>query len=332
MVIIGLLRERVSNMGIVMFNKIDTNNLLLDLSVDMPIERLLENIIFLADSISASDVHIYVCYENTSIKFRCNGILTHVSDIPLEMAKRLSSRIKILANMDISEQRLPQDGHFVTSIKRDLNIRVNSCPTIHGEKLVLRIARHYDAIPKLNEIGMSEKQTQEFQRALSQMHGLILLTGPTGSGKTTTLYAALNELDDDRHNILTIEDPVEITHPRYTQVSINKTIGFDFPQALRAFLRQDPDIIMIGEIRDLETATISCQAAQTGHLVLATLHCNSANQAISRLKAIGVQEYLIQDAIKLVISQQLPKQVDQDVFRPNERIPKFDLVTYDLTT
>ena len=274
---------------------------------DAPVVRLVNRILGKAIACRASDVHFEPFEGHYRVRMRRDGVLTEVETPEASLSAAISARIKVMARMDIAERRLPQDGRIRlgSSDGRQIDLRVNSLPTLWGEKLVLRILGGGDEARSLADIGLSTAQKSMFEAALSKPQGLILVTGPTGSGKTGTLYAGLKWLNDSERNILAVEDPVEITLPGVNQVQVNARIGLTFASVLRAFLRQDPDIIMLGEIRDQETAEIAVRAAQTGHIVLATLHTNSALETPSRLVDIGVPAYLIAGALNLVVAQRL---------------------------
>jgi len=255
----------------------------------------------------ASDIHVENYETICRIRLRCDGLLQELTQFPKVHSDRILARLKILARLDIAEKRQPQDGRFkfMGTNKQSIDIRVSSCPTLFGEKMVLRLLNSHQKIRVLNELNFSQKQLSVFEHILKQPQGLILVTGPTGSGKTTTLYSALHFLNDISKNISTVEDPVEIQLPGINQVAINPKANINFSNILRAFLRQDPDIIMVGEIRDLETAEIAIKAAQTGHLVLSTLHTNNAEQAIVRLQQMGIAEYHLKSAITMITAQRL---------------------------
>lgn len=250
----------------------------------------------------ASDIHLEPIEHELRIRFRIDGLLQLVKRISASQKNNIINRLKIMANLDISEQRLPQDGQI--SVSKDLSCRISSCPTINGEKIVLRLLKKSKA-PRLEALGMSEQQYPEFLKAIEQPQGLILVTGPTGSGKTITLYSALSHLNSIHKNICTVEDPVEIPLEGINQMNIKPKIGLDFANVLKTLLRQDPDIMMIGEIRDSESAKIAIRAAQTGHLVLATLHANSAQETITRLKYMGISADLIAYSLNLIVAQRL---------------------------
>jgi type IV pilus assembly protein PilB len=276
-------------------------------SQESPIVKLLNNILLDAIAHNASDIH-FEPYENDyRVRFRIDGILYDMQQQPKNLASYFTARLKILANLDISERRVPQDGRFKIqfSSQRTIDFRLSTCPTLYGEKTALRILQSKATLLDIHALGMNQEQTHLLNAALAHSQGMILVTGPTGSGKTITLYAALDKLNTQKVNIVTIEDPIEIPMRGINQVQINPKAGLYFATALRAFLRQDPDIIMVGEIRDQETAEIAIKAAQTGHLVLSTLHTNSAVESLIRLANMGVATYNIGSAIILIIAQRL---------------------------
>lgn len=273
---------------------------------DEPLVQFVDHIIQHALQQKASDIHIEPYETICRIRYRQDGILYEVAEIPIIFATRLVTRLKVMAKLDISEQRLPQDGRFKIN---NIDIRINTCPILFGEKIVLRLLDAKNASLDINELGLTENQKNLFFEKITRPQGLILVTGPTGSGKTLTLYSALNYLNNSEKNISTVEDPIEIQLHGINQVNINPKINLHFTTALRTFLRQDPDIIMIGEIRDTETAEIAIQAAQTGHLVLSTLHTNSAIEAITRFQSMGVAAYNIINSITLIIAQRLVRKL-----------------------
>lgn len=280
-------------------------------SDDAPVVRFVNKILLDAINKGASDIH-FEPYEDTyRIRYRIDGLLHIISTPPSTLSNRISSRIKIMAQLDISERRVPQDGRFKLNIARRnaIDFRVSTCPTTNGEKIVTRILDPNGAALSIESLGFDETQKQHFLNAISQPQGMVLVTGPTGSGKTVTLYTALSLLNKPENNISTAEDPVEIKMSGINQVNINLKAGLNFSSALRAFLRQDPDIIMVGEMRDLETAEIGIKAAQTGHLVLSTLHTNSAPETLSRLKHMGVAPYNIASSVSLIIAQRLARKL-----------------------
>lgn len=266
----------------------------------------------LRDAVSyhASDIHFEPYDECYRIRFRIDGLLSEVRKISKEFGLRLSTRFKVMANLDIAERRLPQDGRF-TWISADLvrDCRLSVCPTLFGEKLVVRILNPTNAPLNLEYLGLNAREQSIFCKYIHMPQGLVLVTGPTGSGKTLTLYTVLNILNETAKNISTVEDPIEISLYGINQVEVNNKIGLDFAKVLRAFLRQDPDVIMIGEIRDLETAQIAIRAAYTGHLVLATLHTNSAISSLIRLLNMGIPAFDLSSAVSLIIAQRLVRKL-----------------------
>lgn len=258
----------------------------------------------------ASDIHIEANSLGYKIRFRIDGLLREKEKIKVTMAKRLINHIKHLANLDITETRRPQDGRLEITIQQQrMNLRVSICPTYHHEKLVIRILKTQHEALKMDAIGLQDKQYQLFKQHLKLNEGLILICGPTGSGKSITLYSAIDYLNAPEINLMSIEDPIEITIDNINQVALNPKIGLNFANILRSSLRQDPDVIMLGEIRDQETAEITLKAAQTGHLVLSSLHCNRAIDAFLRLKHLGVETYDIAHSIKLIIAQRLVRRL-----------------------
>ncbi|NLW03693.1 MAG: Flp pilus assembly complex ATPase component TadA, partial [Pseudomonadaceae bacterium] len=257
------------------------------------------------------DIHFEPFEYSYRIRSRIDGILHEITRPPLSLRSRLAARIKVMARMNISERRLPQDGSIKLKISktRSLDFRVNSLPTLWGEKIVLRILDASSAKLGIEELGFEPEQKALYEEALANPQGLILVTGPTGSGKTVTLYTGLNILNKPQANISSVEDPVEINMEGVNQVNVNPKVGLDFATALRAFLRQDPDVIMVGEIRDLETAEIAIKAAQTGHLVLSTLHTNSAAATINRLFNMGIPTYNLASSLQLIIAQRLARKL-----------------------
>jgi len=275
---------------------------------EAPIIRLVNQIIDGAIEQGATDIHIEPDETFFRVRYRIDGLLREVLNRPIELHAPTTSRIKILASMDISERRLPQDGRIqIRDKKRDVDLRVSSAPTLFGEKIVCRILDKRRTITKLDNLGFHPDDLKMFREAISRPHGIILVTGPTGSGKTTTLTAALRELNDPEKNIVTIEDPVEYQIQGINQVQINEKAGLTFARGLRAFVRQDPDIIMVGEVRDSETAEIAIRSALTGHLVFSTIHTNDAVGAVSRLLDMGVERFLIASTLLCVISQRLAR-------------------------
>ncbi len=283
-----------------------------DLNVDeAPIVRYINKILVDAISGGASDIH-FEPYEKTfRIRFRQDGLLHEVAYPPVNIAARLVARLKVMSRMNIAERRVPQDGRIKLKLSRsrDIDFRVNTLPTLYGEKVVLRILDSSSAQVGIESLGLEVEQREAFMRAIGKPYGMILVTGPTGSGKTVSLYSALHILNRSEVNISTVEDPVEIQVEGINQVNMNPKTGLTFASALRAFLRQDPDVIMVGEIRDLETAEIAVKAAQTGHLVLSTLHTNDAPQSLTRLANMGVAPFNIASSILLIMAQRLTRKL-----------------------
>jgi general secretion pathway protein E len=279
---------------------------LLENQDDAPIIRLLNALLSEAIKESASDVHIEIFEDRIMIRFRVDGVLREVLEPQRILAPLIISRIKIMAKLDIAEKRLPQDGRITLRIAgRAVDVRVSTMPTSHGERIVLRLLDKQNARLDLAQLGMASHSLHAMQTLLQNPHGIILVTGPTGSGKTTTLYASLTSLNNYSRNILTVEDPIEFDLPGIGQTQVNYKVNMTFAKSLRAILRQDPDIVMVGEIRDLETAQIAIQASLTGHLVLSTLHTNSAVGAITRLVDMGIEPFLLSSSLIGVIAQRL---------------------------
>jgi type IV pilus assembly protein PilB len=278
---------------------------------DAPIVRFVNKILLDAIKKGVSDIHMEPYEKNFRIRFRADGILFTVPSPPANIASRIISRIKVMSKMDIAERRVPQDGRIKLNISktRALDFRVNTCPTLFGEKVVLRILDSTSAHIGIEKLGFEPEQERLFLQAINKPYGMVLVTGPTGSGKTVTLYTGLNLLNSVERNISTAEDPVEITVEGINQVNVNPKAGLTFATALRSFLRQDPDIIMVGEIRDLETAEIAVKAAQTGHLVLSTLHTNDAPQTLNRLVQMGIEPFNIVSAVNLIMAQRLARRL-----------------------
>jgi type IV pilus assembly protein PilB len=285
---------------------------------DAPIVRFVNKILLDSIKKGASDIHLEPYEKNFRIRFRSDGILHEVASPPTSAANRIISRIKVMARMDIAERRVPQDGRIKMSLSkhRAIDFRVNTCPTLFGEKVVLRILDPTSAQIGIEKLGFEPEQEKLFLEAIHKPYGLVLVTGPTGSGKTVTLYTGLNILNSIERNISTAEDPVEITVEGINQVNMNPKAGLTFASALRAFLRQDPDIIMVGEIRDLETAEIAVKAAQTGHLVLSTLHTNDAPQTLNRLMQMGIPPFNIVSAVNLIMAQRLARRLCEHCKKP----------------
>jgi len=290
---------------------------------DTPIVRFINKVLLDAINRGASDIH-FEPYEKTyRVRFRQDGILREIVTPPTALAPKISARIKVMARLDISERRVPQDGRIKMTLSKNraIDFRVNTCPTLWGEKIVLRILDPTSAQLGIDALGYEEFQKKLFMDAIHRPYGMVLVTGPTGSGKTVSLYTALNILNTQDRNISTAEDPAEINLPGINQVNVNAKVGLTFAAALKAFLRQDPDIIMVGEIRDLETAEIAIKAAQTGHMVLSTLHTNDAPQTLTRLLNMGVAPFNIASAVSLVIAQRLARRLCTHCKKPVD-IPK----------
>src|SRR3954463_2011815 len=283
---------------------------LLEASDDAPIIRMLNALLTQAARDGASDIHIEPYERHSSVRFRVDGTLREVVQPNRALHAALISRLKIMAELDISEKRLPQDGRISLRIgTRAVDVRVSTLPSAHGERAVLRLLDKSESRISLESVGMTGEALRRFENLITQPHGIILVTGPTGSGKTTTLYAALSRLDATSSNIMTVEDPIEYELPGIGQTQVNAKIDLDFAKALRASLRQDPDVIMIGEIRDFETAQIAIQASLTGHLVLATLHTNDAASAVTRLTDMGIEPFLLSSSLLGVLAQRLVRKL-----------------------
>ena len=273
-------------------------------------EDFLLNIIYEAQEIGSSDVHFEVFEKQARVRLRIDGKLIERYIIPLDEYPKIINRIKIMASLDISEKRLPQDGRInVKTLHEEVDIRVSSLPTLHGEKLVLRILSKNNVQVSLDYLGFADHELQTYLKAVQKSNGMVLISGPTGSGKTTTLYATLKWLNKKDTNILTIEDPIEYTLEGINQVQLKQNIGLDFESTLRTFLRQDPDIIMVGEIRDAATANMALRASLTGHLVLSTIHTNSAWATVSRLIDMGIPSFLIASTLNLSVAQRLVRKL-----------------------
>lgn len=277
---------------------------------EAPVIKLANLIIIQAIKDRASDIHIEPFEKKVSLRYRIDGVLIDMPSPPKHMQIALASRLKIMSNLDIAERRLPQDGRMRVRVSgKEIDLRVSFLPTVHGEKCVLRVLDKSNLSASLDTLGLEEETFTRFQAAVDAPHGLILVTGPTGSGKTTTLYSILNELNNPEFNIVTVEDPVEFQVPGINQVPVRKEIGLSFANALRSILRQDPDIVMIGEIRDKETAEIAVEAALTGHQVLSTMHCNDAPGAVARLDDMGIAPFLISSSVILACAQRLMRKI-----------------------
>jgi len=278
---------------------------------DTPVVKFVNKMLLDAIKRGASDIHFEPYEGEFRVRFRMDGILRAVAKAPVKLAPRLAARLKVMAQLDIAERRVPQDGRIKLNVSKtkQMDFRVSSCPTLFGEKIVLRLLDGSAAKLGIDKLGYEDVQKNLYLDSLNKPYGMILVTGPTGSGKTVSLYTGLNILNTDERNISTAEDPVEMRVPGINQVQVSNKKGMTFPVALRSFLRQDPDVIMVGEIRDLETAEIAIKAAQTGHMVLSTLHTNDAPQTIARLMNMGIAPYNITSSVTLVIAQRLARRL-----------------------
>jgi len=287
---------------------------------DAPIVRFVNKVMLDAIKKGASDIH-FEPYEKTyRVRQRIDGVLKEVAVPPVQLAQKISARIKVMARLDIAERRIPQDGRIKMRLSknRSIDFRVSTCPTLFGEKTVMRILDAGSAMLGIESLGYEPFQKDLYLKYLKKPQGMILVTGPTGSGKTVSLYTGLNILNVEDTNISTAEDPAEIILPGINQVNVNPKVGLTFAAALRAFLRQDPDVVMVGEIRDLETAEIAIKAAQTGHLVMSTLHTNDAPQTLTRLVDMGVKPYAIATSVSLIIAQRLARRLCSHCKQPLE--------------
>ncbi len=294
---------------------------------DAPVIRLVNLVLVDAIKRGASDIHIEPYEKSFRVRFRVDGVLEEVMRPPIKLKNALTSRVKIMSMMDIAERRLPQDGRIKLRMgrNREMDFRVSCLPTLFGEKIVLRLLDKGNLQLDMTKLGFNPKPLADFKSAIHRPYGIVLVTGPTGSGKTTTLYSAMSELNTITENISTCEDPVEFNLPGINQVQMHESIGLNFAAALRSFLRQDPDIIMVGEIRDFETAEIAIKAALTGHLVLSTLHTNDAPSTISRLLNMGIEPFLVTASLNLVLAQRLARMVCSDC-KVQYDVPKQSLI------
>ncbi|WP_347460796.1 type IV-A pilus assembly ATPase PilB [Acinetobacter sp. ANC 7454] len=299
---------------------------------EAPIVKYINKLLIDAIRMGASDLHFEPYEKIYRVRYRIDGVLRQVATPPLQLATRLSSRLKVMSQMDISEKRVPQDGRIKLKLSKNkaIDFRVNSLPTLFGEKIVLRILDPSSAMLGIDALGYEPDQKALFMEALDKPQGMLLITGPTGSGKTVSLYTGLNILNREDTNISTAEDPVEINLQGINQVNVNPKVGLTFAAALKSFLRQDPDIVMVGEIRDLETAEIAVKAAQTGHMVMSTLHTNSAPETLTRLRNMGVPSFNIATSVNLVIAQRLARRLCSQCKKPAD-IPKQSLLEMGFT-
>lgn len=312
------MEEALSNLGI---SQNETQQEITD--DDSPVVRLVNQIIAAGVAQRASDIHFDPQETEMKVRYRVDGILRTERSLPKHMQNVITARIKIIGNLNITENRIPQDGRIKTTVNfKPIDIRLSTLPTVYGEKIVMRILDLSNAATEISKVGFSEQNEQLFRQMISKPNGIVLITGPTGSGKSTTLYAALSELNDEGVNIITVEDPVEYQLDGINQIQVKEEVGLTFAAGLRSILRQDPDIVMIGEIRDLETAEIATRASLTGHLVLSTLHTNSAVESISRLKDMGIEPFLISSSLVGAMAQRLVRRVCRDceeVVRASDR-------------
>jgi type IV pilus assembly protein PilB len=297
------------------------------MSEDAPVVRLVNVLLVDALRRGASDIHVEPYEKELRIRFRIDGVLYDVMHPPLKLRDALISRLKIMSKLDISEKRLPQDGRIKIKVKvdsrsRELDFRISTLPTLFGEKTVLRLLDKENLMLDMTKLGFEPESLVKFQRNIQKPYGMVLVTGPTGSGKTNTLYSALQSLNQPETNIMTAEDPVEFNLPGINQVQMKEQIGLNFAAALRAFLRQDPNIVLVGEIRDFETAEIAIKAALTGHMVLSTLHTNDAPSTISRLMNMGIEPFLVATSVNLIQAQRLIRRICKDCKTENPTPPE----------
>jgi general secretion pathway protein E len=294
-----------------------------DLASEAPVIRLVNLIMQRAVESRASDIHIEPFENRLKVRYRIDGVLQEVEAPPAKSTAAVISRIKIMAKLNIAERRLPQDGRIMHRVQgKELDLRVSTVPTSHGESVVMRILDRESVVLDFDSLGFDELIRKEFVQQLEMPHGIILVTGPTGSGKTTTLYTALSALNTPERKIITVEDPVEYQLEGINQIQAKSSIGLDFAHALRAIVRQDPDVIMIGEMRDLETARIAIQSALTGHLVLSTIHTNDAAGGITRMLDMGVEDYLLTSTVNAILAQRLVRTLDSDHREPYDLLPE----------
>ena len=294
-----------------------SDDVAVDPTDETPVVRYIHQTLLEAVECGASDIHFEPYDEFYRVRMRIDGILREARRPPVRLGRRFAARLKVMGKLDVTERRMPQDGRLQLSAgRRVVDFRVNTLPTMHGEKVALRILDSAAANLGIDDLGFEADQNRLYRDALGRPQGMVLVTGPTGSGKTVTVYAGLNRLNAEHRNIATVEDPVEINVDGINQVQVNARIGFDFASALRAFLRQDPDVVMVGEMRDLETAETAIKAAQTGHLVLSTLHTNSAPETLTRLRTMGVPAYNLATSVTLIVAQRLARLLCPKCRRP----------------
>jgi general secretion pathway protein E len=315
----GQLVEGLSNEG----GEIEDVEHLKDLASEAPVIRLVNMIMQRAVESRASDIHIEPFENRLKVRYRLDGVLHEVESPPARSTAAVISRIKIMAKLNIAERRLPQDGRIMLRVQgKELDLRVSTVPTSYGESVVMRILDRESIVFDFHQLGFRKHTLDPFMKVLEMPHGILLVTGPTGSGKTTTLYTALQRLNTEDRKIITVEDPVEYQLTGINQIQAKPAIGLDFSSALRAIVRQDPDIIMIGEMRDLETAKIAIQSALTGHLVLSTIHTNSAAGGITRMVDMGVEDYLLTSTVNGILAQRLVRKLDQSSMEKYQVMPE----------
>ena len=298
--------EEVSEEDISLTDFLRTSSDILTSEESAPIIKFVNALFYQAIKKRASDIHIEVQEKRGEVRFRVDGMLAKNADLDKKVVSLIVSRIKVISNLDISEKRIPQDGRTQIKIAGEtLDVRVSILPTFYGERVVMRLLMQSSQIPKIDELGFNSSLIKDVQKLLRSSHGIILVTGPTGSGKTTSLHSFLREVEEPQKNLITVEDPVEYKSDNISQIQVNEKVGLTFASSLRSILRQDPDVIMIGEIRDEETASIAIRAALTGHLVFSTLHTNSAAATISRLTDIGIKPFLISSSLLGILAQRL---------------------------
>jgi general secretion pathway protein E len=307
------LSPQIDNPEEVFVSGFEDDEELTDLASEAPIIRLVNHLFARALDLNASDIHFEPSENHLDVRCRVDGIMTRIERLPVKIHTAVASRLKLMARLDIGEKRLPQDGRIDYQIgSKQLDMRVSTLPGVHGESVVLRILDRSDTAVPLQALGMPENILKQYQHIITQPHGMVLITGPTGSGKTTTLYATLEKINNAKQKIITVEDPVEYQLEGITQIQANPAIGLSFAAGLRSIVRQDPDILMVGEIRDHETAEIAIESALTGHLVFSTLHTNDAAGAVTRLQDMGVEGYLISSSLLAIQAQRLVRRVCTD--------------------
>ncbi len=320
--VLGMLRDEVDVDVVEAAEDVDLS-FLEDAAEQAPVVKLVNHILMDAIRKQASDIHVEPYEKSLRVRFRIDGVLYENMKPPYALKNALVSRLKIMSKLDISERRLPQDGRIKLKAKgREMDFRVSVLPTLFGEKVVLRLLDKSNLQLDMTKLGFEAAQYKDFREAIYSPYGMVLVTGPTGSGKTTTLYSALSELNKSSQNISTVEDPVEFNLHGINQVNIHESIGLNFAAALRSFLRQDPDIIMLGEIRDFETAEVAIKAALTGHLVLSTLHTNDAPSTVNRMLNMGVESFLVASAVNLILAQRLVRRVCSECKLEEETPPE----------